>query len=611
MMRGGLGMRIGQQNEQFELRRLQRGALRDLWRRLLGHRRPLFLAIGATLVVAGAGAAGPLFIRLGIDRFIAGGDLSGLIWLAAAYAALQGLAWWGAYWQRLLGERVGQSLTAGMRNDLFRHLAAQGMEFFPGRPVGELVSRLTGDINAVSELAATGTLSIIGDVFGLTAIIVAMFWLDWRLALVALAMVPVVLLSTAAFGRRLRGAYADVRTKAADMGANLQESLAGMRVVQSLGRESVSLERFEQINLYSLQANMYAMLVFALFFPLMTITGNLGTAAVLAYGGHLIVLGATSLGTVAAFMSYIRNFFAPLRELSQVYNSLQAAGASLDRFWGLMQHPPAVTAPAAPQRPARLEGRIEFRQVEFGYTAARPVFAGLDLTIEPGARLAVVGPSGAGKTTLVNLLTRLYDVSGGAVLVDGLDVRAWDPAELRRVVAVVPQEATLFPGTVLENITYGRPDATRAEVEALARDLDVHQLLAGLPKSYETAIGPAAAGRLSGGQRQVIAVLRALLRDPAIVVLDEATSNVDGRTEALINAGLARALAGRTGLVIAHRLRGVSLAGEIAVLDRGALVARGSHDELLERNELYREMYLSQGLAAQDEPTGGGRGRRA
>lgn len=611
MMRGGLGGRIGQESEKFDLKKLNRDALREVTSRLRPFRRQVWLAALATLVMTLVATGLPLLLRLGIDGYVVKGDLTGLLWLVTGYISGQGLIWWCAYWQRLLSERIGLGITAAMRRDLFAHVLRQGMDFHSRQTVGELMTRHTGDITAVAEVASSGWITMIADLVGVILTAAVMLWLDWRLALVGLAMVPVVMWSTAAFGQRLRGAYADVRRRAAEMGSNLQETLAGMRVVQALGQESSSMDRFEQVNLFNLRANMYAMLVFAMFFPLMTITGNLGTAAVLGYGGVLITRGALSLGTLVAFMSYIRNFFAPLRELSQVYNGLQAAAASLDRFHGLMQQQPAVASPESPILPDPINGAIVFRAVTFGYNKDSAVFTDLNLTIAAGSKLAVVGASGAGKTTLVSLLTRFYDVQSGAVEIDGVDVRHWPLADLRRAVAVVPQEAGLFPGTVLDNIRYGRPDATKDQVVALAQDLGVHEVIMSLTDGYETLIAAGGAGRVSGGQRQVIAVLRAALCDPAIMVLDEATSNVDGRTEALINAGLGRALAGRTGIIIAHRLRGVSLADEVVVLAGGKLVDRGTHEQLLERSPVYRELYTTQGLTdapVQPRP-GSGQGR--
>ncbi len=596
MIRSGLGQRIGHGGESFRLKHLDRSALREITDRLRPHARSILIALAATMLMTVATAVSPLLLRLAVDRYVAMADLRGVATVAVAYLALAGLAWWGAYWQRLMSERVGQRLTAVMRRDLFAHLLRHGPGFFGRQTVGELITRLTGDISAVSDVASSGILGLIADLGGVILTVSLMFWLDWRLALAAITMIPVVLGSTYLFGKRLRAAYAQVRERAADLGAKLQETLAGMRVVQALGQEGASQERFEQVNLYNLRANMYAMLVFGLFFPLMTITGNLGTAAILAYGGLLVTRGAVSLGTLIAFMAYIRNFFAPLRELSMVYNTLQSAGASLDRYHYLMTSVPDVQPPAEPRLPARIQGAVEFSEVSFGYGRGDLAVDKLTLRVDPGKKLALVGPSGAGKTTLVSLLTRMFDVTSGGISVDGVDLRDWPLSELRRAIAVVPQEAGLFPGSVLDNIRYGRPEATREEVVELARRLGVHEVFESLSQGYETAIGGGGAGRVSGGQRQVIAVLRAVMRDPAILILDEATSNVDGRTEALINAGLARALEGRTGIIIAHRLRGVGIADEIAVLDRGRLVDRGTHVELLERCVMYRDLSSSQAI---------------
>ena len=594
-IRGGFMGRLqgGDQQDAYRLRDLNRQALRMLWRYLRAHKGRLLLALLAMLVVTATTLAAPYLTKVALDTYIADRDLRGLTLISLLYLALNGVYWLATYWQGYLSSWVGQHVVHAIRRDLYAHVLRQSMAFYEEERVGQIMSRLTNDVNALANLASSGALNLINDVLSLLGIIVVMALLDLRLALVTLASVPVVMVSMGLLGKQMRRTYREVQQALAEVNTGVEQGVTGMRVVQSLSRESFTMEQFQDLSLRNMRANLRAAMLFAAVFPTMTITNTLGLVLVLGYGGMRVAGGAITIGVLLAFLGYVHRFFGPLRELSLVYNTFQSAAASLDRIADYMGRQPQVPEPAQPQRVGgRFEGEIAFQDVTFGY-GPEPVLHDLNLHLQAGETVALVGPTGAGKSTIAKLLARLYDVQEGAVRIDGVDVRQIASSDLRRLVTIVPQDVFLFADTIRENIRYGDPGASDDEVEAAARGAQAHAFIVDLPQGYEGQAGELGA-MLSGGQKQLIAFARTLLANPKILVLDEATANVDAYTEALIQQAMDEIRRDRTTLIIAHRFSTLRKADRIVVVEDGRIVGQGSHEELIETNAAYQRLYRRQ-----------------
>ncbi|MCL6430369.1 MAG: ABC transporter ATP-binding protein/permease [Anaerolineae bacterium] len=566
-------------------------------RRLLGFVRPYWylLVLGALLMAAGAGLnlLAPYLAKVAIDSYMRLGDVAGLTRIALAtglvYVGMYGTSFGQTYALSLLSQRV----LATLRGKLFRHLQELHIGFHDVHIVGVTISRVINDVDVINHLLSQGLVSIVGDLAIVVGIIVVMLTLSPRLALLALSVVPLMVLATAVFTRHARVAFRETREKIGAVVGDLAENIGGVRVIQAFAQEATTHEHFEQMNRENRDAHVAAVALASAFTPVVDFLGMIATGVVLWVGGRAVAHGELTIGVVVAFLAYVGQLFQPIRDLSQVYATLQSAMAGGERVLELLDSPVEVADPPRAIELQRLEGRVELRDVWLSYRGAEPALRGINLTIEPGQVVALVGPTGAGKTSIASVVARFYDVTRGAVLIDGYDVRQLQQRSLRRYMGIVPQDPFLFSASIADNIRFGRPEASDAEVREAARLANLDEFVQSLPEGYDTLVQEGGVN-LSVGQRQLICIARVALAQPRLLILDEATSSVDTLTEALIQEALARLLEGRTCIVIAHRLSTVRRADCIYVVQGGRIVEQGTHEALLERGGLYRELYEKQ-----------------
>jgi ATP-binding cassette subfamily B protein len=548
------------------------------------------LALGSLLAATATGLLPPWFAKLAIDDGIRKEDLHALTLIVIAFLIAAIANWAASYAQTYFTGWTGERILADLRTKLFRHLQRLSLGFYERNRAGVIISRLTNDVEALDQLVTDGVTTLVQATLTLVGTVIVLFILDWRLALATLTIIPPLTLATIWFRTRSARAYRAVRERLGLVTATLAEDIAGIRVVQGFTREHTSLRRFHEINRHYRSANQETVVLNGLYFPFVDLLATVSTVVVLGYGGHLFFQGSVSLGTLFAFMLYISNFFDPIQQLSQLYNTFLSATAALDKIMDVMDEPPEVVdRPGARELP-QVEGRVLFDDVRFGYGEGPEVLHGLKLDVPPGTTVALVGHTGAGKSTIAKLLARFYDPREGRITIDGIDIRDVTQRSLRKQLGVVPQEGFLFAGTVTENIAFGKPDATPEEVVQAAQTVGAHDFILRLEDGYETHVQERGS-RLSLGQRQLIALARALLADPRILILDEATSSVDIGTERKIERALRVLLAGRTAFIIAHRLSTIRDADLIVVLQNGQVVEKGTHDELLRRQGLYTSLY--------------------
>jgi ABC-type multidrug transport system fused ATPase/permease subunit len=565
----------------------------------------MFLAL---LVATGAGLAPPYLAGKAVDSGIITGDVSALDWIVAAFVVVATLYALATYLQTYLVGWVGTRALQDLRERVFSHLQTMSIGFFTRRSPGVLISRMTNDIEALNQLVTDGVVTMFSSVLTLVGVVVIMLALDVKLALVTFITFPLIAAASVVFRIVSHGAYRATRERIAAINGYLQETLSGVRVVRSFGQEPRHMDAMTELNEANREANMRTVFLNASYFPGVELLASVGTAAILLYGGTQAIDHAIQIGTIIAFVGYLQVFFEPIQQLSQLYTTYQQGMAALDKIFDLLDTAPdMIDAPDAID-PGTLRGEIEMDGVWFSYidNAEDPGVLGkvrpqskadvdwamqdVDLHVPPGQTLALVGSTGAGKSTFAKLVARFYDPQTGRVLVDGHDLKGMRQQALRRQLGIVPQEGFLFSGSVRENIAFGRPEATLEEIEDAAAAVGATDFIAALPEGIETEVGERGV-QLSAGQRQLVAFARALLAEPRILILDEATSNVDVRTEKTIEKGLERLLAGRTAIVIAHRLSTIRRAGKIVVLEGGRIAEAGGHDELIEAGGPYSRLY--------------------
>ena len=568
-----------------------------VFRRLLGYMRPYWHAVVGALVLtminAGSQAAGPFLIGRAVDEFIDAGDKTGLAWTMVALAGVYLAGFFAMRFQIYWMSWAGQNVLADLREKVFDKVEELSLQYLEGKEAGDLMSRLVNDMDAINTFLSQGLSQSIGSLLAITGVVVAMLALEWKLALATLAIVPLMLLTTGQFARWARSAFRRTRETIGDVSADLQEELDGVKVAQAFNRSDLNIRRFAERNAANRDANVSANAVTSAFAPAMDVLSTLDTAIVAGYGGFLAVNGMISVGVVVSFLQYVQNFFRPIQTVAQIWTLAQSAFAAAERVFELIDTEADIQdVYEAPELP-ELAGRVSFDNVTFAYEVGRPVLQDIVFEAEAGQTVAVVGPTGAGKSTLVSLIPRFYEVSQGAIHLDDRDVRTVTQQSIRKQIGMVLQEPFLFSGTVMENIRYGNLDASSEVVMEAAKAANAHDFIERLPEGYQTEVGERG-GMLSQGQRQLVSIARAVLADPRILILDEATASVDTRTEALIQEALAHLLAGRTSFVIAHRLSTVRNADVILALDEGEIVERGSHEELLNRDGLYADLYRRQ-----------------
>lgn len=566
-----------------------------LMRRLLVYLRPylfrifiaFFLLIGASII----GLAGPWLVKVGIDDYIAAGRVDGLWFIALLYLGILLAHFFVQYFQTYLLQEVAQNAMYDLRRDIFSHMQKLPVRYFDRNPIGRLVTRVVNDVETLNQMFAAGIVTIVGDILTLAGIIVVLLVMDLRLALLTYTVLPVMFGGMMLFKIKVRDAFRAIRSRIAAINAFMQEQITGMSVVQSFAQEGRTFGRFDHANRLHTDANLQAVLYYAIFWPATNLVLSAAIALILWFGGGEIIQGALTFGVLVAFVQYSERFFRPIADLSEKYNILQQAMASAERIFELLDEKPEEEAELAEMAPlGNVRGRIEFRNVWFAYNAEDWVLRDISFTVEPGEKVAIVGATGAGKSSLINVLTRFYPVARGEVLLDGADLRRLPLCRLRREIGVVQQDVFIFSGSIGENIGLGAPEISEEDIREAARIVNAADFIERYPDGYDT-VARERGNIFSVGQKQLLAFARALAYKPSILVMDEATANIDTETELLIQEGIRELTRDRTAIIIAHRLSTIRHVDKIIVLHKGQLVEQGTHAELIALGGIYHTLY--------------------
>lgn len=567
-----------------------------LMRRLMGYLRPYWLAVlvafAAIVCASMLQLAQPYLMKLAIDRYIATSDVAGMDRIALLFLGILLGSFALEYVQTYVLQHTGQRIMFDLRAEIYRHLQRLDVSYYDRNPVGRMMTRVTTDVDALNDLFTSGVVSVFGDIFTLAGIMIVLLAMDWRLALVAFSVLPLIVVITQWFRRRVRDSYRTVRAWIARINAFLQENITGMATVQLFGREARSFAQFSAINARHRDANIDSIFYYAVFYPAIEIVGALATALIIWWGGAWVLGGTLTLGSLVAFIQYSQRFFRPISDMSEKFNLLQSAMAASERIFTLLDTPVAVVSPAQPKRP-EWRGHVTFEHVWFAYDGENHVLRDVSFEVQPGQRVGIVGATGAGKSTIINLLLRYYDVSRGRILIDGVDIRDVDLAELRSRFSLVLQDVHVFSGTIGGNVRLGNPGIGDEQVRRALEAVHADRFVNALPDGAATPVAERGA-TLSTGQKQLLSFARALAFDPRILVLDEATSSIDTDTELLIRDALHVLMADRTTIAIAHRLSTIQDMDTILVLHKGQLRESGSHQELLAQRGLYHRLYQLQ-----------------